>query len=111
MGAQNCLLSDPEMARRRASRSPGGRKCVSGTVSSSELLRTYRPGAPGNRPCPPIPRTGAYGEPPAIECTRDVHSSSRLEGPRHLAPTGCVRSENEAGRLGARMVAVLRRLG
>ena len=38
MGAQDGVLSGPEMARRRASRSAGGSECVGGPVSSRGLL-------------------------------------------------------------------------
>ena len=33
-----------------------------------------------NRPCPPIPRTGAHRKPLAIQCRHDVLSSSRIKG-------------------------------
>jgi hypothetical protein len=42
MGAQDGLLSGPEMARRRASRGVGSSKCIGGPVSPRGLLRTHQ---------------------------------------------------------------------
>ena len=43
---RTACCSSPEMARRRASRSAGGSKCVGGTVSPGGLPRTHQKGAP-----------------------------------------------------------------
>jgi predicted signal transduction protein with EAL and GGDEF domain len=80
MGAQDSLLSGPEMARRRSSRRFSSSKCISGPVSSRGLLRTHQKSARRDWPRPAIPRTGTHRKPLASQCRRDALSSSGIKG-------------------------------